>query len=102
MTDTDPWLTEKEAARELGVSPGTVRRERLDRKLGYSTVRGRIFYPLSQVTAYKLGQTKPCRSTTASSSDLTLITGTLAGPKDAVASAVRQAQRMKAKLNSSS
>lgn len=100
MTD-DPWLTEKEAATELRVSQGTVRRERIEGRLGYVNVRRRVFYPMSQIQAYKLSLVKKCPNTS-SASVPNRHAGTLSGPKDAVAFAVQQAQKISKSLNSSS
>lgn len=49
----DPWLTEREAAKELRVSPSVVRSERIAGKLGFARIRRRVFYPLSLINAYK-------------------------------------------------
>lgn len=98
----DPWLTEKEAAAELRVSQGTVRRERIEGRLGYAPIRGRIFYPLSMINEYRDSlKKKPCQNT----SSLNVPTpraGISDGPRDAVAAANRQAQKIVDKLNSSS
>lgn len=53
MSERDPWLTEKEAARELRVSAYVVRAEREAGKLGYARLRRRVFYPLSKINEYK-------------------------------------------------
>jgi hypothetical protein len=53
VNERDPWLTEKEAARELRVSAYTVRLERESGRLGYARLRRRIFYPMSEIEAYK-------------------------------------------------
>lgn len=62
----DPWLTENEAAKELRVSASVVRAERRDGKLGFARLRGRVFYPLSQITAYKASITCPAKSNSGS------------------------------------
>ncbi len=53
MPNVDPWLTEREAALELRVSPQTIRAERGAGKLGYAKVRRRVFYPMSAIDAYR-------------------------------------------------
>jgi hypothetical protein len=53
MNERDPWLTEKEAAKELRVSVYTVRLEREAGWLGFAKIRRRIFYPMSEIEAYK-------------------------------------------------
>ncbi len=64
----DPWLTEKEAAAELRVSPSTVRR--LRDKIGYAKgSERRVFYPLSLIRAYKQSQVvQPCQTTSSEKS----------------------------------
>lgn len=49
----DPWLTEREAAKELRVSTYVVRLEREAGRLGFAHLRRRVFYPLSMIEAYK-------------------------------------------------
>lgn len=55
----DPWLTEKEAAAELRVSPYFVRAERAAGRLGYARIRRRVFYPMSQINDYKQRALRP-------------------------------------------
>ena len=47
-----PRFTEPEAARELGISTDTVRRERKRGRLGYTRIGRRIFITLDQLHAY--------------------------------------------------
>lgn len=63
MSERDPWLTEKEAAKELRVSVATVRAERKDGRLGCAPLRGRVFYPMSILMAYKASLICPAKST---------------------------------------
>jgi hypothetical protein len=58
----DPWLTEREAAAELRVSPYTVRMEREAGRLGYARIRRRIFYPMSEINAYRARALRPATS----------------------------------------
>lgn len=46
MTD-DPLMTGEEAGELLQRSPATVRRERIEGRLGFVQIRGRYFYKLS-------------------------------------------------------
>ena len=73
----DPWLTEKEAAKELRVSVYTVRAEREAGKLGYARMRTRVFYPMSMINEYKASLLCP---TTTSGSTQTTEGGTSLGP----------------------
>lgn len=57
----DPWLTEKEAAAELRVSPYFVRAEREAGRLGYARIRRRVFYPMSQINDYKQRALRPAK-----------------------------------------
>jgi hypothetical protein len=70
----DPWLTEREPAKELRVSTYVVRLEREAGRLGFARLRRRVFYPLSMIEAYKasithappaLADTKPAFQRTA-------------------------------------
>jgi hypothetical protein len=61
-TTRDPWLTEKEAAKELRVSAYTVRVEREAGRLGYARIRRRVFYPMSEINAYKARALHPAAS----------------------------------------
>jgi hypothetical protein len=49
----DPWLTEREAAAELRVSIASVRAERIAGRIAFARVRKRVFYPLSELDAYR-------------------------------------------------
>jgi hypothetical protein len=53
MSERDPWLTEREAAKELRVSAYVVRAERLAGRLKFAKIRSRVFYPMSDINAYK-------------------------------------------------
>ncbi len=55
----DPWLTEKEAAKELRVSAYVVRAERAAGRLGFARIRSRIFYPTSELDAYRARALQP-------------------------------------------
>ncbi|WP_370316011.1 helix-turn-helix domain-containing protein [Sagittula sp.] len=58
----DPWLTEKEAAKELRVSLYLVRTEREAGRLGFARLRRRVFYPLSAIETYKASLICPAKS----------------------------------------
>jgi hypothetical protein len=60
--ERDPWLTEKEAAKELRVSVYTVRMEREAGRLGYARLRCRVFYAMSMINAYKASPMRPVNS----------------------------------------
>lgn len=62
MSDRDPWLTEKEAAKELRVSPYVVRLERAAGRLGFAKLRSRVFYPMSDIDAYRESLRCPAKS----------------------------------------
>lgn len=79
MSDRDPWLTEREAARELRVSVTTLRAERGDGKLKFIQLRKRIFYPLSELEAYKASLI--CQNDSASGSTPQAGAGTSHGPR---------------------
>lgn len=91
---TDPLLTEIEAAKELRVSRRTVERERKDGRIKFVPIRGRIFYRLSAIEAYKAAL-----ECTASPSDPDRTAGTSSGPKADVATAVRRARRIATRLS---
>jgi hypothetical protein len=93
--DADPWLTEREAAQELRVSVTTVRAERV--RIGYIKLRKRIFYPLSQIEAYKASLLCPG---SVSGSTPPADDGTSHGPsRTADRSVSRQARRIEALLS---
>ncbi len=93
----DPWLTEHEAAKELRVSASVIRAERRDGKLGFARVRGRVFYPLSQITAYKASITCPAKSTSGSTPSASdgMSLGLSAGARSVSQLARQAAQRQK-------
>lgn len=95
--DRDPQLTEVEAARELRVSRDTIRREREAGRLPYLAIRGKIFYLLSDLMAYR----DSCR-VTASPEGRAAPNGTSSGRKADVAAAVRRARQTVKRLKSSS
>ena len=66
MSERDPWLTEKEAAKELRVSVYVVRAEREEGRLAYARVRRRVFYPLSMIEAYTASLICPAKSNSGS------------------------------------
>lgn len=90
--DRDPWLTEKEAAKELRVSPSVVKAERIAGKLGFAKLRRRVFYPMSDIEAYR--RTLRCPARLTSGNTPALAAGTSDGPKGAVRSAHQLAQRI--------
>ena len=100
MSERDPWLTEREAAKELRVSAYTIRMEREAGRLGFAKLRSRVFYPLSMITAYKASITCPAKSSfgaTPERADTTSLG--LSGPDP---TAVQQARRISEKLSKSS
>jgi hypothetical protein len=92
MSERDPWLTEKEAAKELRVSAYTVRLEREAGRLGFAKLRRRVFYPMSQINAYRASIT--CPATSNSGSTRTADAGISHGPSGAARSAHQLAQRI--------
>lgn len=101
----DPWLTEKEAATELRVSPGTVRNLRVTGRLSYARVGDRrLFYPLSAINEYRASIVKrdgPCQNTD-SLSEAAPPVGISVGPKVTDHDAHRQVRKIMAKLSKSS
>jgi hypothetical protein len=95
----DPWLTEKEAAKELRVSAYTVRLEREAGRLGFAKLRRRVFYPMSLIEAYRQSITCPAKSN--SGDTLTASATTSPGPLARGPTAFQRAQRTLEKLRSS-
>jgi hypothetical protein len=100
MTDRDPWLTEKEAAAELRVSAYVVRAERLAERLGFAKVRGRFFYPMSEINAYKAKAVCPAKSNFGSIPTQADITSR--GRSGPGLTAVQRARQISEKLSKSS
>jgi hypothetical protein len=95
----DPWLTEKEAADELQVSLGTVRAERIDGRLGYASIRRRIFYPMSCIDEYRTSKVRRAAcQISPSSNDAIPLAGTSLGAKDAEAAMFQRVRRIVKKL----
>lgn len=99
MSERDPWLTEREAAKELRVSAFTVRLEREAGRLGHAKLRSRVFYPMSLINAYKASITCPAKSTSGSTPDLDA--GTSHGPKASARDALQRARRIVSKQSGS-
>lgn len=95
----DPWLTEKEAAKELRVSAYSVRLEREAGKLGFARLRRRVFYPLSLINAYRQSITCPAKS---ASGDTPSASATIShGPSAGDRNALRRAQEIISKRSGS-
>lgn len=92
MSERDPWLTEKEAAKELRVSPYVVRQERLAGRLEFARLRRRVFYPLSLLNAYKLSLI--CQAKSNSGSIPVPGVGTSHGPTLDARTALQRAQQI--------
>lgn len=90
--ERDPWLTEREAAKELRVSVYCVRLEREAGRLGHARLRKRVFYPLSMIEAYRQSITCPAKS--ASGGIPSANDTTSPGPSVGARSALRRAQEI--------
>ncbi len=99
MSERDPWLTEKEAAKELRVSVYAVRQEREAGKLGFARLRRRVFYPLSLIDAYRASITCPAKPN--SGDTLSANATTSPGQSGRGPTAFQRAQRTLEKLRSS-
>lgn len=95
----DPWLTEKEAAKELRVSPYVVRQERLAGRLQFARLRRRVFYPLSLINAYKVSLI--CQEKSNSGSIQAAGVGTSHGPMAGARIALQRAQQIVARQKKS-
>lgn len=95
----DPWLTEKEAAKELRVSAYTVRLEREAGRLGFAKLRRRVFYPMSLIDAYRASITCPAKS--ASGDTLSPSATTSPGQSARGPTAFQRAQQTLERLRSS-
>ena len=101
----DPWLTEKETAVELRVSPGTVRNLRITGRLRYARVGDRrLFYPLSCINEYRASIVTrgPCQNTGSPNDAIIPNIGISVGPKVTAHDAHRQVRKIMAKLSKSS
>jgi hypothetical protein len=98
MSERDPWLTEKEAAKELRVSTYVVRQEREAGKLKFARIRRRVFYPMSMIEAYK--QAAICQQSDSGSTQAQADT-TSRGPSGAVRDAHQLARKIAGRLNAS-
>lgn len=99
MSERDPWLTEKEAAKELRVSVYAVRQEREEGRLGFARLRRRVFYPMSLINAYRASITCPAKSVSGDTPSANATTSR--GPSAAVRSAHQLAQRIISKRSGS-
>lgn len=105
---TDELLSDAEAASMLRCSRATVRRERLEGRLGFVQVRGRYFYRQSQVTQYIDGMTvqestTQCQPTVSVSIDLPArLSGMSHGQKKAEPGSPALARQTAKKLKGSS
>lgn len=93
--DRDPWLTEREAAKELRVSAYVVRQERLAGRLQFARLRRRVFYPMSLLNAYKASLI--CQEKLTSGTIPAAGVGTSPGPNLDARSALQRAQRIVAR-----
>lgn len=100
MSERDPWLTEREAAKELRVSAYTVRLEREAGRLGFAKLRSRFFYPMSHIEAYRQSLICPAKSNSGNTQGRAdTISPGLSGPDH---SAVQRAREISERLNKSS
>lgn len=100
MSERDPWLTEKEAAKELRISVAVLRAERAAGRLSFHPIRKRAFYAMSDIEAYKANIRCPAKSSFGNTPQRADTTSPGLSAPDR--SAVQRAKEISARLSKSS